>query len=372
MSLRPIVLTGLLFVLLGLVAGCSAPQVQQKRYFWPPFSPEPKIEYIKFIQADADVLKIAMSRTQELIFGRQRPTPLFTSPFDVYSDGRGKIYVSEPSQAFVHLIDFNLGTIDRLKAKSAGRTLELRSPTGISGAADGTIYVVDSHADSIFLFGADGRQKGEWKLKGIDRPVNLAVDEARERIFVVAPDLHKVFVLSKKDGTVLSSFGGRGVGPGEFNFPLDLDVDQDGNLYVLDAMNARVQMFSPDGEFVRMFGERGTALGSFQIPKGIAVDREGHVYVTDSMSNRFVVFDRDGTYLLTIGGKFIVNRGEVAPGGFYLPGGIDIDDNDGIWVIDALNRIVHQFQYLNAEYLEKYPYQESEAVVPVIGGPAFK
>jgi DNA-binding beta-propeller fold protein YncE len=358
MSVRHIAVRGCFVLLLGMVVACSAPQVQKKRYFWPPFSSEPKIEYIKFIQSDADILKISMSRAEEIVFGRERPVPLFTSPFDVYSNGRGKIYVSEPSQGFVHVVDHQRGKLDRLQA------LDLNRPAGITGTVDGTIYVVDSNAAAILIFGPDGLEQGKWDLEGIDRPVNLAVDEKRGRVFVVAPDQHKVFVLSQKDGSVLSSFGGRGVAPGEFNFPLDLDLDQDGNLYVLDAMNARVQVFSPEGDFLRMFGERGTALGSFQIPKGIAVSRSGHVYVTDSMSHRFVIFDRDGTYLLTIGGKFVVNSGEIAPGGFYLPGGIGIDDNEGIWVIDTLNRIVHQFQYLNKEYLEKHPYEEGQAVVP--------
>ncbi len=356
-----------LVILLGLLVACSSPQVKNKRYFWPPFSSDPKIEYIKFFQADSDVLKLSMSKVEVAVFGRNQPVPLFRAPFDIYSDSKGKIYVSESGQGFVHVIDLQRGTLDRLKAEHPGEDLKLKSPTGISGSIDGTIYVVDSLAGTVLLFGSDGLQKGEWDLEGIDRPVNLCVDDQRERVFVVAPDLHKVFVLSKKDGSVLTSFGERGIEPGQFNFPLDLDIDQDGNLYVLDSMNARVQVFSPEGEFLRMFGERGTALGSFQIPKGIAVDRSGHVYVTDSLSHRFVVFDRDGTYLLTIGDKFVANSGEVAPGGFYLPGGIDIDGNDGIWVIDVLNRIVHQFQYLNKEYLKKYPYQEEDAVVPVSG-----
>ena len=84
------------------------------------------------------------------------------------------------------------------------------------------------------------------------------------------------------------------------------------------------------------------------------------------MAHRFVVFDLEGNFLLTIGGKFIVNAGEVAPGGFYLPGGVDVDREDGVWVVDAQNRIIHRFQYLNAAYLERNPIVEGQAVEPEV------
>jgi sugar lactone lactonase YvrE len=370
MSMRLIAVRAFFVLCLGLVTACSAPSVQKKRYFWPPSAQDAKIEYIKFIQADADVLKISMSKIEAAIFGKERPTPLFKSPFDVYSDGHGKIYVSEPSQRLVHILDLQKGELGRLKGHSDDRVLDLKSPTGLSGTTDGKVYVVDSRANAILIFGPDGRHLDQWDFDDIERPLSVCVDEVRGRVFVVAPDQHKVFVLSQKNGAVLSSFGVHGNAPGEFNFPLDLDLDQDGNVYVLDSMNARVQVFSPEGEFLRMFGERGTALGSFQLAKGIAVSHSGHVYVTDSMANRFVVFDLAGNYLLTIGGRFTVSSGEVAPGGFYLPGGLDVDADGKIWIIDSLNRIVHQFQYLNKEYLEKNPIMDGQAVVPAGASPA--
>lgn len=345
-----------------LVVGCAPAAKPKQRYFWPPFS-EPKIEYIEFFQADVDVKKRSSNALEEAIFGQFVPEFLFFNPFDVYSTGQGKFYVSETGKRRVLEIDLVAGTFEPL-TNSKGEHLELQLPTGLSGDSQGQVYLVDSLEKKLLIFGANGRLKKEWELAGSGRPLNVAVDEGRKRAYVVDPEQHKVLIVSLEDGSQLGIFGERGSGPGAFNFPIDLDLDADGNMYVLDSMNARVQVFTPAGEFVREFGERGTALGSFQIPKGIAVSPSGYVYVTDSMANRFIVFDLEGNYLLTLGGKFIVSEGQVAPGGFYLPGGVDVDADEGIWIVDAQNRIVHHFQYLTDDYLRKNPILEGQAVVP--------
>lgn len=354
------IVSGSLF--LCLLAGCSPATQQKQRYFWPAYS-KPKIEYVEFFQADADLRKIASSQVEVAIFGQFAPESLFFNPFDVYSDGQGRFYVSEIGRRYILAIDLTTGKFEPLTDRK-GEVLDLKLPTGLDGDSQGRIYAIDSLDKKVLVFAPDGRLQKEWQLEGVGRPLNIAVDEARQKAYVVDPEQHAIHVISLVDGALITSFGVRGNMPGTFNFPIDLDLDASGNLFVLDSMNARVQVFTPEGEFVREFGERGTAIGSFQVPKGIAVSPSGHVYVTDSMAHRFVVFDLEGNFLLTIGGKFIVNEGQVAPGGFYLPGGIDVDHEDGIWVVDAQNRIIHRFQYLNAAYLERNPIVEGQAVKP--------
>ena len=47
-----------LLSMMFIVSGCSpGTPVSKKRFFWPPFSDEPKIEYIDYIQTDADLLE---------------------------------------------------------------------------------------------------------------------------------------------------------------------------------------------------------------------------------------------------------------------------------------------------------------------------
>ncbi len=360
-NLLPVFCVGVL--LLPLVSCSAAPQSKQ-RYFWPPLSDQPKIEYLGFFQADRDVYRLGANPFVEAVFGREKSQALFTNPYGVYADGRGKFYVTEVGRRDVMVADLNHGTIGNLK-NSKGELPTLKMPTGIVGDPQGNIYVVDSVGLKILVFGPDDTLRSEWALDGVMRPLSLAVDVARKRIYLVDTDQHKIFVLDQQNGNVLFSLGKRGSGPGEFNFPLDVDLDADGNLYVLDAMNARVQVFAPDGAFLRAFGERGTAIGSFQIPKGLAVSPAGQVYVTDSLAHRLVVFSLEGEYLMTIGGKFVSRDGQMAPGGFYLPGDIDADATNGLWIVDTLNRMVHHFQYLDDDYLLQHPILPGQAVLPV-------
>ena len=349
-------------LLLCALSGCSSTTQPKQRYFWPAYA-EPKIEYIEFFQSDADLRKIATSKLEEAVFGQFSPDSLFFNPFDVYSDGYGRFYVSEIGRRYILAIDLTTGKFEPLTNRD-GEFLKLELPTGLDGDSQGRVFAIDSYENKVLVFTPDGRLQHEWLLEGVGRLLNIAVDEERQIAYIVDPEQHAIHVISLTDGTIIRSFGARGHIPGDFNFPTDLDLDASGNLFVLDSMNARVQVFNPEGKFVREFGERGTALGSFQIPKGIAVSPSGHVYVTDSMAHRFVVFDLEGNFLLTIGGKFIVDEGQVAPGGFYLPSGIDVDREDGIWIVDAQNRIIHRFQYLNAAYLEQSPIVEGQVVEP--------
>ncbi len=337
----------------------------RKRFFWPPLSDEPKIEYIEYLQTDYDLQKSHLSSFELAVFGREVPSRLFSSPNSIYSNGQGLLYITEVAGGFVRVLDLNKGKQSKLRDRE-GKVYSFRLPVGVNGDRHGNVYVCDSLGKKILVFGPDGTQSGEWIGPHFTRPVNIAVDDLRRRAYIAEPDRHTLVVVDTESGGFIEELGGRGVDEGRFNFPLDVDLDSDGNIYVLDSMNARVQKFSSDGRFLLSFGERGTAIGSFQLPKSLSVSPEGHIYVADSMAHKVVVFDSAGRYLITFGGKFPA-RAAVAPGGLYLPQSIDVDSLGRIWVVDGLNRLVHRFQYLNSGYLDSNPIQPGQAVDPFSG-----
>jgi hypothetical protein len=99
--------------------------------------------------------------------------------------------------------------------------------------------------------------------------------------------------------------GGRGGGPpgagtpgSSFNRPTDVAWDRAGNIYIADGIGNtnRVAKFDKDGRFIRHWGSTGAENGQFTGVKSLAVDAQGNVYVADAGNKRIQVFDADGNF----------------------------------------------------------------------------
>jgi hypothetical protein len=82
-----------------------------------------------------------------------------------------------------------------------------------------------------------------------------------------------------------------------FSRPTDVAWDSAGNIFVADGIgNQRVAKFDRHGVFVKSWGSKGTEPGQFAAARAIAVDAQGNVYVADSGNKRIEVFDNDGNF----------------------------------------------------------------------------
>ncbi|MCV0399860.1 MAG: 6-bladed beta-propeller [Nitrosarchaeum sp.] len=133
--------------------------------------------------------------------------------------------------------------------------------------------------------------------------------------------------------TELGSFGISK--PGYFSHPQSVAVDSEGNVYVTDLGNKRVQKFSSDGQFQTTWGKSGTLEGEFHHPSGIAVD-DDHVFVADRDLHRIQKFDHDGNFVSQWGKKGIYE------GQFKYPNGIVVSGNF-VYVVDTGNQRVQKF-----------------------------
>src|SRR5262245_42057478 len=98
-------------------------------------------------------------------------------------------------------------------------------------------------------------------------------------------------------------WGTYGTGPGQFGAvsPQRIAFGPNGNLYVGDFGNGRVQIFSPTGVFLGQFGSPGSSDGQFQGPLQIAFSPLGEVYVADEQNYRIQKFSSTGAFLLKWG-----------------------------------------------------------------------
>ncbi len=74
-----------------------------------------------------------------------------------------------------------------------------------------------------------------------------------------------------------------------FHYPSDIAVDKEGNIYVLDTGNTRIQKFGPDGKYLATIGRKGQGPGEFISPNGLDLDKDGNLVVTDTAQSRFHV-----------------------------------------------------------------------------------
>jgi uncharacterized protein (TIGR03663 family) len=126
---------------------------------------------------------------------------------------------------------------------------------------------------------------------------------------------------------------------GEFSQPGDVFVDKQGNVWVADGLNHRIQKFDAKGAFLGSFGRAGTAEGLFNEPWSVAVDDQGFIYVADTWNHRIQKFDANFTFVASWGRPGGQNPG---PLDLFGPRDIVIAADGTLWVTDTGNqRLLH-------------------------------
>lgn len=330
-----------------LYAESASTTAPDKQWIWPLPPDKPRVQHIKtFITPqDLGVKKGFFAKLWEFIAGEDTADRII-SPHGITADGKGKVYVADWGGGCIHFFDFEKKKYDKFSATKLGT---LASPIGAALDGEGLLYITDSVLRRVFVFSGSKNTRIIGDETTFGRPTGIAVDAAEKRLYVVDTLGHRVDAFSL-DGKKLFSFGRRGTGAGEFNYPTHIAVDRNGALYVMDTLNFRVQLFDKDGKHVSQFGGTGTGIKDFIKPKGIAVDSEGHIWVSDELRNTIQVFDRSGRLLL-IFGKTGIGKAE-----FNMPAGLFIDSKDRLYVSDSYNYRVQMFQYI--AYGEKEPGQD--------------
>ena len=120
-------------------------------------------------------------------------------------------------------------------------------------------------------------------------------------------------------------------GPGQFRQPRGIAADSQGNVYVADFDNNRIQKFNSDLEYVSEWGDAGNLPGEFRQPCGIAVDSTDTVYVADTWNQRVQVFTADGQYVREWGGPY------------FGPRGIGVSQDGKVYLADTGNHRIRRF-----------------------------
>ena len=231
--------------------------------------------------------------------------------------------------------------------KTLGMRRITNFPADVAFGRDGIIYVLlrsegvsmirvwsiddaEQLTGDLVQVGGYGTGDGEFQW-----PVQIVCNDDGD-LFVSDEATHRITRYNENKEFV-AKWGTEGTGDGELKGPAGIAFDNDGNMVVVDSQNHRVQRFTPEGEFLGGFGSYGSEPGEFNLPLGVHVDELGFIYVADWGNNRVQKLNADGEPVMVIG------REGSGDGEFNRPMGVAVDAHGDIYVADWGNNRVQMF-----------------------------
>lgn len=263
------------------------------------------------------------------------------TPNGVAVDSKGLLYVADTRVGAVFVFNTENDDVELIRN---GAEAHFKSVIGLAIDDADHLFVTDNGLHVVEEFDQNHKYLGAFGGDVLRGPGGIAIDLENRYLYVVDTDLDQVIVFDADTRNVIRKIGTTGknhtlTDPGNFAKPTNVAVDQDGNVYVTDTLNDRVEIFDADGNFIRTFGKNGDCAGCFARPKGIAIDADGHVWVADAMLNRLQIFTPEGQILLAFG-----NFG-IMPGQFQDLTGLTIDKNNRVFAAEQLMGRVQMFRY---------------------------
>ena len=202
--------------------------------------------------------------------------------------------------------------------------------------------------DSLSTLGSyEGRTIGSRGSKPafFKNPRGMAVDGQGN--FWVADTGNDRLQKFSREGSLMHVIGMYGSGEGQFHSPSGIAVSPKGNLCIADTGNKRVQIFTARGIFIGSFGKKGKLAGQFNEIVDIAVDKAENLYVVDRGNDRIAKYDSGGS-LLWEAGKSGTRDAE-----FTEPENILVSPDNEVYVLDAGNARVQVFDS-DGKFLRKF------------------
>jgi streptogramin lyase len=225
-------------------------------------------------------------------------------PIHLAINAQGNVYVGTATTTTPGLIRVFDATGKFVTAwgKSGSSDGEFAFLLGIGVDTEGNVYAADFNSVRIDKFDSTGKFLVGWATESPIGPSGLAVDP-QGNVYIANHRTHDHHIQKfDSHGQLLAEWGSGGSGDGQIGAgansgPEDLTVDRQGNVYVADKVNGRIEKFDTNGHFLATIGTPGTeGQGQISAPDDVAVDGHGNIYVTE---HHFLEkFDPSGKFLV--------------------------------------------------------------------------
>ena len=286
--------------------------------------------------------------------------------YGVGVDSKGLIYAADQAVGAVFIFDSEKK--DHVELIGHGRQANFGQIVGLALDDDDSLFITDAKLHRVLKLDAKHMQEAAFGAEDLVRPGGVAIDRQNRFLYVADAGNDVVDVFDADKFKLLRQIGKPSskheqTDPGTFSIPEGVAVDKDGNVYVTDTFNNRVEIFDADGEFISTFGRNGDGAADLERPKGIAIDCDGHIWVVDAAQNRVKVFNQQGRLLIYFGGPGYY------PGQFMGPWGIAIDQSNRVIVSETFPGRVQVFRYVTdaqaaAEKARREGADQKPAVAP--------
>lgn len=279
-------------------------------------------------------------------------------PYGLAVDSKNNLYVADQKVGAIFIFNTETREVELIKNKTNAHFVRI---VGLAMDDGDRLFVSDPGLRHVLVF--DSTHKATDVITdGMVEPSSLAIDRENRQLYISDVNLDQVLVYDADTLKLKRKMGTTGKNhelttPGDFAKPTGMAVDQEGNLYVCDTLNDRIEVFDADGKFISTYGKNGDGPGYFARPKGIAVDGDGHIWVADGMQDRVQVFNNEWQLLITFGGHGLL------PGQFQGLVGVAIDKNNRVFTSEIYPGRVQQFRYVTdaeADQLKKDREQQLE------------
>jgi sugar lactone lactonase YvrE len=262
-------------------------------------------------------------------------------PYGMAVDSKGKLYVADQKVGAIFIFNTETREVELIKNKTDGHFVRI---IGLAMDDNDRLFVSDPGLNHVLVFNAK-HEAEDVITDGLVTPGGMAIDVENRLLYVSDVDQDQVLVYDADSFKLKRRIGTGGqkhalTSPGDFARPSGLAVDRDGNLYVADTLNNRIEIFDGDGKFISTFGKAGDGPGYFSRPKGVAIDSDHHIWVVDGMQDRVQVFNQDAQLLISFGGHGLL------PGMFQGIAGITIDKQNRVFTSEIFPGRVQQFRYV--------------------------